>query len=177
MKIDFRLADWTETARSGGLRSVFRKPQNWLYHAPQSTAQWYTVVLSNLERRDFDAERASAITVRELLKAGLSRDAFERFRAFAALTSEELCRAMDLPQRTLARRERFQSEESERLLRVASAFQRALDLFEDLDLARTWFVTPRSAFGDKAPLEFCDTGPGAEAVEQLLGRLEHGVFS
>jgi len=84
---------------------------------------------------------------------------------------------VDVPLRTLARRQRFKADESERILRVASAFQRVLDLMEDVDQARHWFVTPKRALDGHTPLQFCDTAPGAEEVERFLGRLEHGVFA
>ena len=115
--------------------------------------------------------------VRAALHAGLSREAFDRLRHVASVPTEALARAVGVPPRTLARRRRFKPDESEGILRVASAFQRSLDVLEDLEKARHWFSTPKRALGNKTPLEYCDTGPGAEAVEDLLGRIEHGVFS
>jgi putative toxin-antitoxin system antitoxin component (TIGR02293 family) len=40
-----------------------------------------------------------------------------------------------------------------------------------------WLKSPQKALGGKTPLEYSDTEPGAREVEDLLGRLEHGVFS
>ncbi|MBW1797126.1 MAG: DUF2384 domain-containing protein, partial [Deltaproteobacteria bacterium] len=36
---------------------------------------------------------------------------------------------------------------------------------------------PARALGGKTPLEYADTEPGAQEVDELLGRIEHGVFS
>jgi uncharacterized protein (DUF2384 family) len=33
------------------------------------------------------------------------------------------------------------------------------------------------ALGGRSPLDFAQTEPGAREVENVIGRLEHGVFS
>lgn len=69
-------------------------------------------------------------------------------------------------------------EESERLLRLSSVFEKAVELFEgDVAAAVNWLVSPRKALGDHTPLEYSRTELGAREVEGLIGRLEHGVFS
>jgi putative toxin-antitoxin system antitoxin component (TIGR02293 family) len=115
--------------------------------------------------------------VRDKLHEGLERGAFDRLKSVAGITTEELGRAINVPTRTLARRERFKPDESERLLRVAACFQRTLEALGSVQSARKWFSTPKRALGGNTPLDYCDTGPGAMAVERLLGRIEHGVFS
>jgi putative toxin-antitoxin system antitoxin component (TIGR02293 family) len=62
-------------------------------------------------------------------------------------------------------------------LRVASAFQKSIEVLGSLDKARRWFTSPKRALGDKTPLEFCATDIGAEEVCNLLGRIEHGIFA
>ena len=47
----------------------------------------------------------------------------------------------------------------------------------DQERARAWFKEPKKALGMKTPLQYADTEPGAREVENLLGRLEYGVFS
>ena len=43
--------------------------------------------------------------------------------------------------------------------------------------AQQWLKTPKKALRGKIPLENADTEIGALEVEDLPGRLEHGVFS
>jgi uncharacterized protein (DUF2384 family) len=38
-------------------------------------------------------------------------------------------------------------------------------------------IAPRKAFGNQSPLDYSRTELGAREVENLIGRLEHGVFS
>ncbi len=82
-----------------------------------------------------------------------------------------------IPSRTIARRKVFKADESERILRVARVFHRTLEVMEDLERARNWFKNPKRALGEKTPFEYCDTDLGVNEVLNLLGRIEHGVFS
>jgi putative toxin-antitoxin system antitoxin component (TIGR02293 family) len=83
--------------------------------------------------------------------------------------------------RTLQRRKgegRLHPGESDRLLRVARVFARAIELFEgDDEAARHWLSSPQRALGGARPLMLAKTEVGVLEVERLIGRLEHGVFS
>jgi putative toxin-antitoxin system antitoxin component (TIGR02293 family) len=47
----------------------------------------------------------------------------------------------------------------------------------DAEAAQQWLKTPARALGFESPLHFAETEAGAREVENLLGRIEHGVFS
>ena len=120
----------------------------------------------------------------QLLRAvehGLGYEAFERLRESAGLPADDVSRWLQLASRTLARRKqqgRFGPEESDRLLRAARLLGRAIELFEgDVEAAREWLVTTQPALGNETPLEIARTDVGSREVENLIGRIEHGVFS
>jgi uncharacterized protein (DUF2384 family) len=46
-----------------------------------------------------------------------------------------------------------------------------------VDAAKGWMKTPNKSLAGQTPLEYRDTEPGARDVEDLLGRIGHGVFS
>jgi putative toxin-antitoxin system antitoxin component (TIGR02293 family) len=98
------------------------------------------------------------------------------------ISREQLATVIGIPERTLHRRlqhdERLRTDESERVWRVQRLFRKAAEVFESDRRAREWFVSSHpKALGGKTPLEFAATEPGAREVENLLGRIEHGVFS
>ena len=73
---------------------------------------------------------------------------------------------------------KFTPEESERLLRLGTVFEQAVELFEgDRAAALRWLTAPRKALEGKTPLAYARTELGAREVEDLIGRLEHGVVS
>lgn len=116
-----------------------------------------------------------------LLSSGLPWSAVETFLKQTGFTQQDLAQALATPERTLARRKvtgRLNLVESERLLRLAEIFQSATDLFEgDIAAAREWLQSPERALGNASPIDYAVTDIGAREVRNLLGRLEHGVFS
>ena len=174
---DFSLVFWTPETSKAELRSAFKNSWVWVVGSHTGAAAWYTTILSNLLRTYAAPETATLDHVRNSLAHGFSKDAFSRLKSILDTTGDDLCQVVRIPARTLARRELFKPDESERILRVASAFQRSMEVLGSLDKARHWFSTPKRALGGKTPMEYCDTEPGAEEVCNLLGRIEHGVFT
>jgi len=84
---------------------------------------------------------------------------------------------------TLTRRRKSTSrllsaEESDRIYRIASAYGNTVQLFEgDADSARRWLSEPAKALAGNSPLQYLDTEAGANEVRDLIGRLEHGVYT
>ncbi len=115
------------------------------------------------------------------IKKGLPYSSFEALRKTVAIPQKELADVINVNYRTLSRRKkehRFQSDESERLLRIGKIVDRAIALMEgNIDMAKSWLTQPVPALDGKTPLEYADTEPGAHEVIALIGRLEHGVFS
>ncbi len=114
------------------------------------------------------------------IKKGLPLKLFEQLCRNLGVPEKELCRVVKIPASTLARRKKsgqLSFEESERVFRIGSLYEKALEVFKKPELSRKWFKEPAWALGDVTPLEYSDTELGAKEVEDLLGRIEHGVFS
>jgi putative toxin-antitoxin system antitoxin component (TIGR02293 family) len=135
----------------------------------------------NVHARLLGLQTLETLELLEQVEAGLSYRAFERFQRSTDLTTQELASLVQIKPRTLMRRRaegKLSAEESDRLLRASRVFGRALALFDgDLAAARAWFGSPAPALGGRTPLEAAATDVGAREVENLVGRLEHGVFS
>ena len=133
--------------------------------------------------RDFGVKTSTKIKgalprLREALKAGVPRTAFDRLRDDLGVSSEELAEVLSIPMRTLARRtERFKPDESERILRVGSVFQNAIAVLVEKGAAARWMTHSKMALSGITPLRCCDTEFGAREVDKLLVRIAHGVFS
>ena len=96
------------------------------------------------------------------------------------IAQTEFAKALDIPERTMARRKRegvFSSDESAKLIRFARVAERAEEVFEDQELAFNWIKTANSSLDGFTPLSLLDTELGAETVLDTLGRIEHGVFA
>ena len=114
------------------------------------------------------------------IKKGLPVSSFEKLRKNLNISEKTLSSTVKIAKRTLTRRKqegRFKVDESERVFRIAKLYDKAIDVFEDRNLARKWFKEPARALNGNTPLEYADTELGAQEVEDLLGRIEYGVFS
>jgi putative toxin-antitoxin system antitoxin component (TIGR02293 family) len=104
--------------------------------------------------------------------------------SLAALMREANLSARDLapimPPRTQMAskaRERLTPEQSDRLARLARLFSLAEEALGSSDKARSWMNRPNRALGGKRPLELARRSSGSLLVEQVLGRINHGVYS
>lgn len=77
--------------------------------------------------------------------------------------------------RRLRENRRLKPSESDRVLRFARVFALAKSALGDD--AHAWLNAENRALGGVKPLSLLDTASGAREVENVLGRIEHGVFS
>lgn len=121
------------------------------------------------------------IAIFKSVQRGLRFSSLERFQKNSGLSTSELADAVVITARTLARRKdqgRLDPEESDRLLRIARVFGKALELFEgETGPAREWLFGPQRALGGERPILLARTDLGAREVEALADRLEHGVLT
>ena len=54
---------------------------------------------------------------------------------------------------------------------------KALEVFESEEPARSWLNSPQVGLGGAVPLDYAETELGAREVEDLLSRIEYGVYS
>jgi len=117
----------------------------------------------------------------KLVKAGLSVAAIKRMGAASGWSMAEIKKLARISEGTFARRKqagRLSQEESERLLRLSHLFERAVGLYAGDQIgARQWLQTPIAALGNRSPVDIAQTEPGAREVDDLIGRIEHGIVS
>lgn len=115
------------------------------------------------------------------IQKGLKVSTFGHFSKQVGLQEKELAQFTTISTRTLARRReegRLSADESDRLVRLSMLFDETVDLFEgNRSLASKWFRSPKKALGGLSPIEYANTEPGTQEVRDLIGRIEHGVFS
>jgi putative toxin-antitoxin system antitoxin component (TIGR02293 family) len=120
-------------------------------------------------------------TVHRTILSGLPARGVTDLQAATDLPLHQLLDVIRLPASTFARRKRagkLSPDESERVYRLAGVFESAIRLFEgDVPAAREWLTRPCRGLGGATPIELTKTEVGARAVEDLIGRLEHGVFA
>jgi putative toxin-antitoxin system antitoxin component (TIGR02293 family) len=131
-------------------------------------------------RKALGRKISSLEEMRRALREGLPYRSLEAVAAKFAIAGAELSAALHLPPRTIARRKKTEvlpADESDRLFRLARIAAEAARVLGSEDKAARWLHARNRALGNQTPLSLLDTEIGAQQVEAVLGRVEHGVFS
>ncbi len=119
-------------------------------------------------------------SLREQVRTGFRFATLEAFQQRYRISQEQLRELIHISARTIARRKaekRLNKSESDHLYRVARVAALAEDVFGSPDQAESWLKEPNPALGHVSPLSLLDTDDGTQAVTDILGRIEHGVYS
>jgi len=118
----------------------------------------------------------------EQINDGLSVDALDVMQESMQVAQRALGEVLGIPATTLGRRKQggqtLTQPESDRVVRLTRLWDLAVALMgHDQKRAQSWWQTPLAILGDNSPMEHAKTTVGARDVEDLIGRLRHGVVS
>lgn len=114
------------------------------------------------------------------VEEGLPTEALEVAMEESGLSWTEIGELV-IPRRTFSHRKEkgqpLSPEESDRLVRLLRVMAKARETFQNAEKAERWLKGPNRALGGRTPLEALQTESGARLVENVLGRIAHGVYS
>lgn len=128
------------------------------------------------------AKKTEHEDVFEIIRRGIPNRAVQRIEKRWSMHEDDLVRIVGASSRTLARRRRAPRElltsvESDRIYRFGRAMSRIEEVFDDKDVALDWVSRPNKALLGMKPIDILDTDAGVERVDEVLTRVEHGVYS
>lgn len=113
------------------------------------------------------------------IKEGYPIEKFEILKDEFGVNKETLAKVANISLATMHRRKnasgRLTADESEKIYRLEKLFNIALEVIESKESVQAWFNASQVVFEGRTPLEYADTLPGAEEVERVLRRMEHGI--
>jgi putative toxin-antitoxin system antitoxin component (TIGR02293 family) len=116
----------------------------------------------------------------DVIQAGLPVLELLELQGSLAVPMEQLVPMLGISRATLHRRMaagRLGPAESDRVVRFARLLGKAAGVMESAESARQWLNSPQFGLGGAVPLAYAETEVGAREVEDLLGRIEYGVYS
>jgi len=125
-------------------------------------------------------QQSSITDVINAIHRGFAYGAVETLSETYRVPLQMLEDAIGISPSTLSRRKkggRFNEPESDRILRVAGLYAMAENIIGDRGLAIDWMHTPNRGLGGNTPITYAKTEAGAREVEDLLGRVAHGVVA
>jgi putative toxin-antitoxin system antitoxin component (TIGR02293 family) len=117
----------------------------------------------------------------EALQVGLPFRELLELQTRLAVSADKLAPMLGISKATFHRRKggaaKLPPAVSDRVVRYARLLGQAIQVFGDLDSAMQWLGAPQFGLGGAVPLDYARSEVGAREVENLLGRIEYGVYS
>ncbi len=122
-----------------------------------------------------DADAMAAI------RRGFPASVLEHAAGELGTSAAALERLIGLPSSTARKKraygELLRSAASDRLFRVMRVYRTAVAVLETREAAQAWLHVPNRALRGEKPIDLLDTDVGVIAVERVLERIEHSVYS
>jgi len=130
------------------------------------------------QRLTKQAERDGLVEIiRQGLPMAAAIDVAKQYR----LSDQQVAHVLGISPRTLARHKTghkpLNALQSDRIFRLARIASHAEDVFESRESALDWLKSPNRALGGAIPLELLDTDAGTVMVDEVLTRIDYGVYS
>ena len=111
---------------------------------------------------------------------GISKSDFLAIVANTGMNLTEFSSLLPVSKRTIEKikdKDLLNPTVSDRVLQIASLYQHGAIVFEDAHSFKEWLSLPLIALGGKKPIDFINNDSGISMINDLLGRIEHGVYS
>jgi len=135
---------------------------------------------ATLEKKTHSSKAKHPTELIRKIQKGLRFSELETLQTSIGMPFEQLAAKLCISRSTLQRRKaagRLSPDESDKVLRFARLLEHATDVFGDVDKARAWLKHPQYGLGGAVPLDYAETEIGAREVDNLLGRIDYGVYS
>ena len=116
----------------------------------------------------------------QLARKGITKKALLALAKKISLTLEEIATVLHISERTLQRytpTTLVKTEYADKAIELARLYERGIEVLGSERAFSGWIKTPNLALGGEIPFNLLDTRIGFKMVLDILGRIEHGVFS
>lgn len=113
--------------------------------------------------------------------AGISKHAFDTLAANIGVSKKDFAENIfDVSIRTLERKDsndKMDKRISSHAIEIARVVKHGYDVFEDKEKLKRWLNTSNPALNGIKPVDLFDTLTGINLVNDILGRIDEGVYS
>jgi len=135
---------------------------------------------ATLEKKTHLAKAKHPTELIRQIQKGLRFSELQTLQNSLDLPFEQLAAKLAISRSTLQRRKaagRLSPDESDKVMRLQRLLEHATNAFGDVEKARAWLKHPQYGLGGAVPLDYAETEVGAREVDDLLGRIDYGVYS
>lgn len=112
--------------------------------------------------------------------AGISKSDFLAIVAETGLNLTEFSALLPVSKRTIEKtknNELLSPQVTDRVLQIASLYNHGSRILGGNPRFQEWLNSPILALGSKKPITFINNDTGISMISDILGRIEHGVYS
>lgn len=117
----------------------------------------------------------------DLIKTGIPKSSIDKLAGHIGMSRKKISEEIfDISVKTLERKtpaEKLDKKISSHAVEMAIVLQHAYEVFGDEEKVKLWINRENKALNDHTPVELFDTGSGLNLVNDVLTRIEEGVYS
>jgi putative toxin-antitoxin system antitoxin component (TIGR02293 family) len=133
-----------------------------------------------LSARGRNESNMTALEKMDLIEEGISKKALESFKEKAQLDYDQLAECLNVARATLINKkgeEKFNRDVSDKIVSLVDIYSYGYQVFEDRGRFNEWIFRPNKALGNRTPFHFMHNSFGRQEVKNLIGRIDHGIYS
>jgi len=114
-----------------------------------------------------------------IARNGIKTKYLSEIQDFTSLSDNEISYILPISKRQLVRYSSahiLNKEITSHLIQLIELFQKGFQLFGEKKF-KLWIRTPNKVLNKNTPIDLMDTSIGIEMIEDIIGRIEHGVYS
>lgn len=123
----------------------------------------------------------SAFDLIALSNEGISKASLDALTGHLGISKKAFSEnILDTSIKTLERKkdtDKLDKRTSSHVIEIAKVVEHAFEVFEDENKVKLWLNTPNRALNDVKPIDLFYIPTGLGLVDDILGRIEHGVYS
>lgn len=113
--------------------------------------------------------------------SGITKGSVDELANFVGVTRKDMAeRILDISVKTLERKtptQKLDKRISSHAVEIAKVMQHAYEVFEDEQKVKLWVNTENKSLNGMRPVQLMDTLTGLNMIDEVLGRIEEGIYS
>lgn len=145
------------------------------------TTEHYKKLIDVLGRKYVTDDVESPFDFIHIAKKGINANVVKNFRIYFELPRDIIADMLNISAPTLYRwtksNKNLERNYSIKLFEIADLFLYGIEVFESKENFFKWLNLPNTTLGGLEPLELIEIPDGVSKVRDIIGRIEHGVYS
>lgn len=147
----------------------------------KSTSEHYEKLITILGKEYVKYDVESPFDFIHIASKGVNANVVKNFRSYFDLSRDSLADMLNISAPTLYRWTKLnkilERNYSIKIFEITDLFLYGIEVFGDKENFFKWLNLPNTALGGLEPLELIEIPGGISKIRDVIGRIEHGVYS